>query len=62
MDGEGWGGEVEEIVFGMWYTTEEHNFSDNPVGGASYTDGDNLQVLGGSTYTNTVNDNPYVNL
>ncbi len=62
MDGEGWGGEAEEIVFGMWYTTEEHNFSDNPVGGASYTDGDNLQVLGGSTYTNTVNDNPYVNL
>lgn len=62
VDGEGYGGEPDEIVFGMWYTTNEQDFSNNPVGGASYTDSDNLKVLGGATYTNTVNNNPYVNI
>lgn len=56
MDGEGWGGEAEEIIFGYFYTTADGDFTANPVGGAAYTDIDaNLQTVGGATYTVTVN-------
>ena len=62
VDGEGWGGEYSEIVFGMFYTTPEINFSENPVGGASYTDSSILQTIGGATYDMTSNDNPLLNI
>ncbi|QIG74785.1 hypothetical protein EVC12_150 [Rhizobium phage RHph_I42] len=61
VDGEGFGGEAEEIVFGMWYTTHDEDFTVNPVGGATYDDGPNIQTIGGATYTDTVNY-PYNNV
>jgi len=59
MDGEGYGGEPDELVFGMFYTTDEADYTENPAGGAAYTDSTVLQTLGGSTYTKTTNTNPY---
>lgn len=61
VDGEGFGGEAAEIVFGMHYTTDEGDFTAAPVGGAAYTDGSILSTVGGSTYTNTTNL-PYNNV
>lgn len=61
MDGEGYGGEADELVFGMWYTTPAASYTVNPVGGAKYTDGDQLNTIGGATYTKTVNSH-YDNL
>lgn len=59
VDGEGYGGEAAEIVFGMFYTTEDRDFTVNPVGGSTYTDSSILQTVGGATYGQTVNKNPY---
>ena len=56
MDGEGYGCEAEEIVFGGWYDTPDTAFTENPVGGAEYTSEPPGQV-GGAGYIITTNQN-----
>lgn len=55
MDGEGWGNESQELVWGGAYGTLDSSYTENPVGGAAYTD-TQLQTIGGSGYTPTVNE------
>lgn len=55
MDGEGYGGHADELVWGGWYTSPNEAYTENPVGGASYTDS-GLRTIGGSSYTKTVNE------
>lgn len=57
MDGEGYGGEAEEIVFGGWYTTPNSAYTTNPVGGATYLF-DPQGMVGGAGYTVTQNQGP----
>ncbi len=63
MDGEGWGGESDDITFAEFYTTPDSAYTTNPIGGATYTDSDtSLKTIGGATYLKTTNDNPYENI
>lgn len=54
MDGEGYGGHAYELVWGGWYTTPNSAYTENPVGGAAYTD-TQLNTIGGAGYTQTTN-------
>ncbi len=54
MDGEGYGGEPDELVWGHLYVTPDTEYTTNHVGGAEYTS-DPMHSIGGSLYTDTVN-------
>lgn len=52
-DGEGYGGDPSEIIFGYYYLTPEATFTYPSIGGADYT-GLTSGVVGGASYDDTV--------